>query len=257
MLLKGAIRLLDGLYPAPSWRYLRDLDLLVPAGSMIAAVRALETAGYRRHEGPEDDLDLKHHAPLLRPDRPAPIELHYAVLSPAHVTLLPAADVIARARTKADCGLDVLVPCPTDQIVHLVTHLELQHGVAATGLPLLRDLLEVVLLARAHPASVQEARQRLLSAGHLRTWRRFTADLAAVLGDRPELPAERDLGTWLRRARVRLQLEVPILGRLAIMAALARLAIRNRLHGRRSWLSLLHTGDRLRTLQDAVLKEAR
>ena len=48
VLLKGAIRLLDGLYPDHGWRMLRDLDLLVPKASLAEAIRALEEAGYAR-----------------------------------------------------------------------------------------------------------------------------------------------------------------------------------------------------------------
>jgi hypothetical protein len=46
VLLKGAIRLLAGLYPDDGWRMLRDLDLLVPQASLVAATRALRNAGY-------------------------------------------------------------------------------------------------------------------------------------------------------------------------------------------------------------------
>ena len=46
VLLKGAIRLLDGLYPDDGWRMLRDLDLLVPRASLTAAIQALASVGY-------------------------------------------------------------------------------------------------------------------------------------------------------------------------------------------------------------------
>jgi Uncharacterised nucleotidyltransferase len=42
VLLKGAIRLVDGLYPDDGWRMLRDLDLLVPEARWAAAVQALQ-----------------------------------------------------------------------------------------------------------------------------------------------------------------------------------------------------------------------
>ena len=50
MLLKGAIRLIDGLYPNPGWRFMRDLDLLLPKERLNDAVTALAAVGYESRD---------------------------------------------------------------------------------------------------------------------------------------------------------------------------------------------------------------
>ena len=58
ILLKGALRLVDGLFPDDSWRFMHDLDLLVPAAGVGRSTRALPVGlgdggtGRRGRRGP-------------------------------------------------------------------------------------------------------------------------------------------------------------------------------------------------------------
>ena len=50
--LKGAIRLVDGLWPDPALRFMHDLDLLVPAESLARGQRQLDGLGLAAHRRP-------------------------------------------------------------------------------------------------------------------------------------------------------------------------------------------------------------
>ena len=50
--LKGAIRLVDGLWPDPALRFMHDLDLLVPADGLWRGAAAADGAGLAADSGP-------------------------------------------------------------------------------------------------------------------------------------------------------------------------------------------------------------
>ena len=63
-LLKGAARLVDGLYPDDSWRFMIDLDLLLPSPEIGTALARLEEAGYVVCDTVGDGKPHHHHPPL-------------------------------------------------------------------------------------------------------------------------------------------------------------------------------------------------
>ena len=92
-LLKGAIRLLDGLYPDPGWRMLRDLDLLVPGPSWKEALDALQRAGYALNRAADSA------AVLRRPGGLVAIDLHKEIFSTSRQQrLLHGGEVVHGAR---------------------------------------------------------------------------------------------------------------------------------------------------------------
>jgi hypothetical protein len=158
VLLKGAIRLVDGLYPDPAWRFLHDLDLLIPAHRVAAAQTMLEAAGWQPVGGEAED---GHHVTLVHPAAEVRLALHTAPLAEPYASLLPAARVLARARPLDLGPATVAVPALEDQFVHLVAHGMLQHAFLFTGRCLLRDLVELALLgAHADSATLAAAGQR-------------------------------------------------------------------------------------------------
>ena len=138
VLLKGAIRLLDGLYPDDGWRMLRDLDLLVPQDSLAAATQALTSAGYAscgscrevRRRGGACQIDI--HTELFFTQR--------------HVRLLQAAELLEEARRVAFGDGQVWVPTIEHQLVHLIAHSQIQHLGHAFGRVSLGDRLEAAAL---------------------------------------------------------------------------------------------------------------
>ena len=65
--LKGANRLLDGLWPDPAFRFMHDIDLLVPEAAIAACGRALARDGWRT--AAEDGTDAAlHHWSLVHPE---------------------------------------------------------------------------------------------------------------------------------------------------------------------------------------------
>ena len=75
--LKGAARLIERNYPAPSLRFLGDLDVLIPAERSADAFAALQAIGFRANA----DFEALHHLPMLY-DREAggAVELHTDVV---------------------------------------------------------------------------------------------------------------------------------------------------------------------------------
>ncbi len=142
VLLKGAVRLVDGLYPHAGWRFLRDLDLLVPAERTADACAALEQVGYQPRS-PRRTLPNGHrHLPgLVRAGGAAPVELHLAPLALGS-PLCDAAGVTARARPTTVDGACLGVPHPADQLVLLVEHDRTDEELRQAGRFLLRSALE-------------------------------------------------------------------------------------------------------------------
>jgi hypothetical protein len=162
VLLKGAIRLLDGLYPDDGWRMLRDLDLLVPQASLVAATQALTGAGYAscgsggevRRRGGACQIDL-HTEPFC---------------SPRQVRLLSAADVLESARRTAFGDGEVGIPSVEHQVVHLIGHCQIRHLGHAFGRIGLRHRLEAAALVQWGPKPIDwtAVSQRFVAAGYRR-----------------------------------------------------------------------------------------
>lgn len=135
LLLKGGAALATDLFPDPGMRFMWDLDLLVPEGTLPRSVAALESAGYvvpeRFTTGGSSLVGaaIHHHAPLVRPGAPASVELHRQVLS-AGGPLLEAAAVWRESRPLVGNrlpGVTAAVMSPTDELIYCFGHSELAH----------------------------------------------------------------------------------------------------------------------------------
>lgn len=140
VLLKGSIRLLDGLYPDHGWRMLRDLDLLVPKASLPEAKGVFQKAGY---------AECGSHGALHRPGGACQIDLHTELFSrPRQLRLLAAADVLEGARHVAVGDGRVGVPSIEHQVVHLIGHGQIRHLGHACGRISLGNRLEAAALVQ-------------------------------------------------------------------------------------------------------------
>lgn len=167
--LKGAIRLVDGLWPDPALRFMHDLDLLVPQPTLRRSVERLLRDGWRQIDGDESEAD--HHVVLVHPEAEARVELHVEPVVHGLKALLPAARTLARARPAAVGSAMIAVPLIEDQLVHLVAHGMLQHDFVGSGRFLLRDLVEQALLARSMTAGeLHAARDRFVEPGLAYAW---------------------------------------------------------------------------------------
>ena len=167
--LKGAIRLVDGLWPETPARFMHDLDLLLPAAAVAAARRRLEADGWEVIE--TDEEPGSHHVAMARPGAQARVELHAAPLPAPYADLVPAHRVLSRAEPRVLGVATLALPALEDQIVHLVAHGMLQHAFLFTGRFLLRDLVELALLLRlADPGVVAAAQHRFAAADRRSAW---------------------------------------------------------------------------------------
>ena len=205
VLLKGAIRLADRLYPDDGWRMLRDLDLLVPEASLADATRAFEEAGY---------APCGLHDEVRRPGGACQIDLHTALFGGSRqAPLLQAAQVLDGSRPLALGDGRIRLPAVEHQLMHLIGHGQIRHCGHAVGRIGLRDRLEAAALVRWARESIdwQAVRARFAAAGYRRPLLSFQLALedggwcAVPVGGRV------DPVTALQQRRIALQAQVAAL----------------------------------------------
>jgi hypothetical protein len=144
---------------------------------------------------------------LGNPDAVARIELHHSPLPPPWSELLPAARMLNRAMPRPLEHAMVALPSLEDQLVHLVAHGMLQHQFLRNGRFLLRDLIELQLLAtRAGIVATRSARTRFAAAGRTLAWD-VAVELEAHCHGRPRTRSS--LAARILAMRMRLQQRSP------------------------------------------------
>jgi hypothetical protein len=182
VLLKGAARLVEGIYPAQGLRFLGDLDLLIPADRSAAAADALRAIGF------EEDPDIisnaeHHHLPLLRErDSGACVELHTALAVPSHDAIIPSDWFWQGTRAVTWRDLRVRLPDATRSVAHNIVHDQLNHQNYRAGRIELRQLLDLAMLRARHEAMIDwlELDRRFCGAGQgplLATYLEFASAL--------------------------------------------------------------------------------
>jgi hypothetical protein len=139
LLLKGARSLWEG---RPSWRYLRDIDLLVPVDAVHPAQDALAAIGY----GPDASLaerpDRHHLAPLYKAGFPGWVEIHRSGGNRYAERLLPTSELLAASAIAEGGGLSVRLLPPAMHLLHAAVHHHVGHGGDARGTVSLKGLYE-------------------------------------------------------------------------------------------------------------------
>jgi hypothetical protein len=151
MLLKGALSLFLDHYPDRGARMFRDLDVLVPPGSMERAIAALEDLGYNAETRYQP---IQHaYAEFLRRNDPGAVDLHVELID-AHY-ILPHGEIWDRAQSLEADGVRFHVPSPTDRVLHNFLHAEIHHlGNYYRGALKLQQLYDFTLLVRSGGAAV-------------------------------------------------------------------------------------------------------
>ena len=152
LLFKGSLSLVDGSVDDVGRRFMADLDVAVPRGTLAEAVDALRAVGYeplsRKPWEPVHDL------PVVRRGTLEMIDLHVELGSQPVETVLPASAAWAASLELRFASAQARGLSPTHQVFHCILHSALQdvHH-ASAGLPL-RHLLTLAQLARAHRSAV-------------------------------------------------------------------------------------------------------
>ena len=200
VLLKGAIRLVDELYPDRGWRMLRDIDVLIPASRWPEVIAAVRELGYLDPDRPENEI--------RRPGGLVQIDLHDELFSnPKQVGLLPAAEIVDASRSAVFGNGRVRLPSIEHQLVHLIGHSQIRHHGHACGHIGLRDRLEAAALVNWGHENVdwQAVHARFMAA----KYRRPLLTFLLSLNDRGlcavPAPARTDPITALQLHRVALQ----------------------------------------------------
>jgi len=138
MPLKGAAALATRLFSDSAVRFMWDLDVFVPEGTIRRAVRALEQGGWfvpqkyaRSAENLEAFYGAKHFAPLIRAGCSAPVELHRRLVTDRWEVLLDTDEVWRESSLFGSSvlpGISLAVMSPTHQIIHCFIHSELSHA---------------------------------------------------------------------------------------------------------------------------------
>ncbi len=199
--LKGGAELLAPLHPDPAFRFLSDLDILVPEEDLDRAVARFDDLGAVSEDIDEINQRGHHHlAPLRHPDWPVPLELHRAMGAGDARQILSAAQVLAAARPSGAPGLDV--PRPTHRLVHAVLHAQIDPPRYRDGSLSLRDLVEMeVLVQRLDDRQLAEARAAFSSGEARAAWAALDAARLLVFGDPARFSAQPPAArAWARRA---------------------------------------------------------
>ena len=199
VLLKGAIRLVDGLYRDPGWRFMRDLDLLVSRDRLSDAVARLTSVGYSFTPDADGPSEQHRHLPPLRRDGDAAVVEIHADLLPERREFCHAQDVLAHARPVDLEGARVRVPSTAHQLAHLIGHDRFDSNLHLAGMFLLRSVFETALLCRDEHA-VGQLLTRAATTGLARC-ARVRLGLASRLF--PEYVARLSGGDLFERVQVR------------------------------------------------------
>jgi hypothetical protein len=157
ILIKGVARCaLAQRYPYLDARATRDVDLLLPQGTIQAAHDLLQTRGYVPTRMREEGEPEHHHLQALRNERNVAVELHES-----NSVRVPAEVAWARATERSEelewAGLRVRVPCPTEIVWSAIAH-GLADGIR--GFRLERFLEVAALVSGAAPVDWPTIRER-------------------------------------------------------------------------------------------------
>lgn len=232
--LKGACTLLEADGAAATepaaWRFLSDLDILVPEREAALAHDIAIRLGYVPSSGDYQPARDAHYPALVSPCDRYAIELHTRVFAEP---IMPALEtrIVTEAQVVTIDGARFRLPTPAHRIAHLIGHAQFHHRHWAAGRVHLRNLLDLSMLARttasapnwgAVLALFAEGEERRGALAFIALWRAAMAARADGVflhaGDR----------TWAARTMARLQ--YPALVRTAaIMAGLGMAQLRHSL----------------------------
>ena len=247
--LKGSVFCLEEPDHAP-WRFLGDLDLLIPAKRMEDAVRALQRLSYEAQDGSELGEELHHHAPLVHADGETIVELHTRLFPREGNELLPAHEILAAAQETASAP-QAWVPPARQRLVHLIAHAQLANGRFRRRTVSLRDALDFAVLMQRGDIDPDEIVQHFRAHGHVEAATGFLVAMNRLLGDPFPLPRSADSGApWADSAIASLLAPAQVRRRIAWEWLRDQAALLGRKEGRRrAWAGIRDPLRRRRFLQ--------
>jgi hypothetical protein len=163
LLFKGSLSLVDGSVSDIGWRWMADLDMVVPESMLAESVARLQSIGFTALPRA---YAWSHEIAVIHPEMPGAIELHVGIGEKTAASVLPIKEVIAASVPVTLADGTVRAPSPTHQVLHCILHSaasDRNHTVG--GLPL-RQLLTLVDLIEFHGASIDWVEIDDRSAGH-------------------------------------------------------------------------------------------
>jgi hypothetical protein len=151
LVLKGGAHLVEEVF-APGTRAMWDLDVLVPAEQLDAAVPALEAIGFTRW--PPPPKRSAHEIVVEREHDPGPIEVHFELGDRAITRALATDEAVAAATSHVVDGARLRLLSPTHAVAHNVVHAQAQDFDHAVGAIPVRQLHTFVALAHHHGDAV-------------------------------------------------------------------------------------------------------
>lgn len=203
-LLKGAARLVEGSYPAPTLRFLGDLDLLVPAERLGAALDALESAGFQTNK--DDSLPpTHHHLPMLYEAKTGiAVELHADVMAGVGAAIIPTGWFWQGTKLALFRDLQIRLPDPTRSAGHTIAHDQVAHWGYHHSRVDLRSLLDLAIIRRASERAIDWTHldERFCSVGFgraLSTYLKFAETLLGQASPALRQPAHAGIPKYFRR----------------------------------------------------------
>lgn len=215
VLLKGAIRLVDGLYPDYGWRMLRDLDLLVPDARWADAMALFQGTDYTVcGEGNKE-------AHLQRPGGLVIVDLHRELFSTRRCQRLLRAEEVLNGARRAPFG-DAMARLPSmaHQVVHLIGHTQLEDHNHAYGRMAWRDWFEAAALEHWGQEDIdwQVVLARFVTAGYRGPLLTFLLSLQTYSLGAVPVPGGIGPLTWLHQRRLSLQAHSTTFARISAWA---------------------------------------
>lgn len=134
LLLKGSDTLFYPLYPDQGCRFMSDLDILLPSGTMPVAQQALAAQGYavpEQYQQAKLGPNPHHDIPLYKSGHDCAIELHYQPLSYKAGTVLDTENAFAASLASSEGEpnpAQFRALSPTHKLLHSFIHSEICHS---------------------------------------------------------------------------------------------------------------------------------
>ena len=146
--LKG-VCLAEAVYGNLTLRQMGDVDLLVQAANLAAALDVLRALEYAAAQpfNIEGQRQVSHHLPALSKRGGATLELHWTIAAPRLNIRIEQNDLDqlwSRANPATIGGVQVLMLSPTDLLLHLCLHASVHHRFNSFGLRSFWDLAMVI-----------------------------------------------------------------------------------------------------------------
>lgn len=191
--LKGAAFLADPPGSLADWRFMNDIDLLVPADRLADCVAALREIGFCADATDYDPAIQAHYPPLISPCHTFSVELHTRLFGLSDFGI----DVDALRGGACDVQLGAArlsIPSPPYRVAHSLAHAQLHNRNYVAKRLVLKDVLDLTMLPleavlaieRGHPSSFfADPRHRAAGLALLAAWRRCLG----IEGDAPACAA--------------------------------------------------------------------